>query len=157
MMQNKFLTAWNSLQARQKKIIKIVCLVLPIFFAVIYLINIHEKISFKKRSLDIAEENFTYVLEKAQNFQEFSLAKESLSRFPEKNDFIFSESTRFNLIDFQLGSEEKIPFMSFKNDSVVNFSKFLESLIRHPEIVISRITILPSNGSYQVKVYFANI
>ena len=102
MMQNKLLIAWNSLQAQQQKIIKIICVVVPILFTIIYLVNIYEKISIKKRTLAIAEDNFTYVLEKAQNFHAFSLAKESLSRFPEKNDFIFSESTRFNLINFVL-------------------------------------------------------
>ena len=157
MMQNKLLIAWNSLQAQQQKIIKIICVVVPILFTIIYLVNIYEKISIKKRTLAIAEDNFTYVLEKAQNFQAFSLAKESLSRFPEKNDFIFSESTRFNLINFQLGSEEKMPFISFKNDSVTNFSKFLESLTQHPEINISRIIIVPIKSSYQVRVYFGTV
>tara|TARA_B100000768_G_scaffold65603_1_gene63078 strand:- start:2069 stop:2542 length:474 start_codon:yes stop_codon:yes gene_type:complete len=157
MMQNKLLIAWNSLQAKQQKSIKILFLLALILFTVIYLVNIYEKISINKRTLVIAKDNFTYVFERAQNFQTFSLAKESLSRFPEKNDFIFSESTRFKLIDFQLGSEEKIPFISFTNDSVTHFSKFLESLMQHPEINISRIKIVPIKSSYQVRVYFSTM
>ncbi len=75
------------------------------------------------------------------------------SCFAEKKDFIFSESKRYPLIDFQLGEEEGSIVIAFKSESVVNYAQFLESLANHPEIEIISLSITPNLEFQQVKAF----
>ena len=154
MQNNKVIIYWSSLEASDKRIIKIAFIILPLILMLIHSINISKKILASKASLAVAERNFNYVYDKALNFQEFTLAQEAKSRFPEINDFIFSESQRFKLVQFQLGQEGDRAFISFEGKSIPNYSEFLESLESHPSISIKFLSIIPQNNLYQVKVYF---
>ena len=127
---------------------------LPLTLIIIYLLNISEQISASKATLGVAKSNFNYVYDKALNFQQFTLAQEAKSKFPEMADFVSSESQRFGLAEFQLGQEGERIFISFIDKSIANYSEFLQSLDSHPSISINLLTIIPHTNSYQVKVYF---
>ena len=101
----KLLDFWGSFQANEKRMIKILLFLLPLIVIFIYLGDISSKISAKKLDLETAKANFDYVYDKALNFQKYSLAQKALFDYPEKIDFIFSESKRYPLIDFQSGEE----------------------------------------------------
>jgi hypothetical protein len=153
MIQSKLLDFWESLQTNEKRMLKIILLLLPSIIASIYLVDISKKISSKKLNLVIAKTNHDYVYNKALNFQKYALAQKALSEYPEKNDFILSESLRYLLIDFQLGEEEGGMFVAFKSKSVVNYSQFFESLANHPEITIVSLSITPNQELHQVKAF----
>ena len=102
----KLLDFWGSFQTNEKRMIKTLLFLLPLIVVFIYLGDISNKISAKKLNLEVAKANFDYVYDKALNFQKYSLAQKALFDYPEKRDFIFSESKRYPLIDFQLGEEE---------------------------------------------------
>tara|TARA_B100000780_G_C20759670_1_gene301739 strand:- start:61 stop:534 length:474 start_codon:yes stop_codon:yes gene_type:complete len=152
MMQNKLLNFWHSLQAREKRILKFTSIIFPITLLFCYLLHMSEAIDSKKRNLLVAESTFNYVYDKANNFQKFSLVQEAISKFPASNNFIFSESQRFKLTDFQLGEEQGFPFISFKDKSATNYSQFLESLTRHPAITIQHLKITPTENFYLIVV-----
>jgi hypothetical protein len=149
----KLLDFWRSFQTNEKRMIKIPLLLLPLIVIFFYLGDISNKISAKKLNLEIAKANFYYVYDKALNFQKYSLAQKALFDYPEKKDFIFSESKRYPLINFQLGEEEGIMFIAFKSESVVNYAQFFESLVNHPEIEIISLSITPSPEFQQVKAF----
>ena len=153
MINMKLLDFWGSFQTNEKRMIKILLFLLPLIVVFIYLGDISNKISAKKLNLEVAKANFDYVYDKALNFQKYSLAQKALFDYPEKIDFIFSESKRYPLIDFQLGEEEGIMFIAFKSESVVNYAQFLESLVNHPEIEIISLSITPNSEFQQVKAF----
>ena len=153
MMQSKLLDFWGSLQTNEKRMIKIILFLLPIIITSIYLVAISKKISSKKLNLEIVKSSHDYVYNKALNFQKYALAQKALSEYPEKSDFILSESLRYPLIDFQLGEEEGGMFVAFKGKSVINYSQFLESLANHPEITIVSLSITPNQELHQVKAF----
>ena len=149
----KLLDFWGSFQANEKRMIKILLFLLPLIVIFIYLGDISSKISAKKLNLETAKANFDYVYDKALNFQKYSLAQKAMFDYPKKKDFIFSESKRYPLIDFQSGEEEGIMFIAFKSESVVNYAQFLESLVNHPEIEIISLSITPNSEFQQVKAF----
>ena len=153
MINMKLLDFWGSFQTNEKRMIKILLFLLPLIVVFIYLGDISNKISAKKLNLEVAKANFDYVYDKALNFQKYSLAQKALFDYPEKKDFIFSESKRYPLIDFQSGEEEGIMFIAFKSESVVNYAQFLESLVNHPEIKIISLSITPTSEFQQVKAF----
>ena len=153
MIKIKLLDFWGSLQTNEKKIIKIALFLLPFIMISIYLGDISKKISAKKLNLEITKTNFEYVYDKALNYQKYLLAQNALSEYPEKSDFIFAESKLYPLIDFQVGEEEGVMFVSFKSNSAVNYSQFFESLANHPEIKIASISITPYQEVYLVKAF----
>lgn len=153
MIQSKLLDFWRSLHTNEKRIIKIILFSFPLIIVSIYLGEISKKISVKRLSLVVAQNNFDYVYDKALNFQQYSLAQKALSEYPQKRDFIFSESKRYPLIDFQLGEEAGIMFVAFQTESAVKYTQFFESLANHPEIEIVTISITPTQKSHQVKAF----
>ena len=153
MINMKLLDFWGSFQTNEKRMIKTLLFLLPLIVVFIYLGDISNKISAKKLNLEVAKANFDYVYDKALNFQKYSLAQKALFDYPKKRDFIFSESKRYPLIDFQLGEEEGIMFIAFKSESVVNYAQFLESLVNHPEIEIISLSITPNSEFQQVKAF----
>ena len=153
MIQSKLLESWSSLQANEKRVIQIILLAVPLIIISIYFVNITNKISAKKLNLTVAKNNFDYVYDKALNFQQYSLAQKALSEYPQKRDFIFSESKRYPLIDFQLGEEAGIMFVAFQTESAVKYTQFFESLANHPEIEIVTISITPTQKFHQVKAF----
>tara|TARA_B110000438_G_scaffold63467_1_gene63957 strand:+ start:11668 stop:12141 length:474 start_codon:yes stop_codon:yes gene_type:complete len=157
MIQNKILNFWDSLPTKEKRIIKTASLFLTIILSSFYLVSISEAISDKKRSLAIAESNFFYTFEKAKNFEQFLMAQQAISQLPELSEFVFSESKRFQLIDFQLGEEDGVSYIAFKDKSAINYSKFIESIVHHPEINITKVNILPRDSSHYVKIFFKNM
>tara|TARA_B100000787_G_C16178457_1_gene290368 strand:+ start:637 stop:1104 length:468 start_codon:yes stop_codon:yes gene_type:complete len=154
MMQNNILKLWASLKDREKRASLILLSGLITIFILSYLINISATISSQKLNLSSAKNNFQYVNSKALNFQQYVLSQKALSKYPEKTDFLFSESERFKLNDFQVDSEELISFISFSSESVINYSEFLESIAQHPDITMSNIVIIPQTQLHKVKVYF---
>ena len=90
MIQSKLLDFWRSLHTNEKRIIKIILFSFPLIIVSIYLGEISKKISVKRLSLVVAQNNFDYVYDKALNFQQYSLAQKALSEYPQKRDFIFS-------------------------------------------------------------------
>ena len=153
MIQSKLLDFWRSLHTNEKRIIKIILFSFPLIIVSIHLGEISKKISVKRLSLVVAQNNFEYVYDKALNFQQYSLAQKALSEYPQKRDFIFSESKRYPLIDFQLGEEAGIMFVAFQTESAVKYTQFFESLANHPEIEIVTISITPTQKSHQVKAF----
>jgi len=153
MINMKLLDFWGSFQTNEKRMIKILLFLLPLIVIFIYLGDISNKISAKKLNLEIAKANFEYVYDKALNFQKYSLAQKAFYDYPEKRDFIFSESKRYSLIDFQLGEEEGSIVIAFKSESVVNYAQFFESLVNHPEIKIISLSITPNSEFQQVKAF----
>ena len=153
MIQSKLLDFWRSLHTNEKRIIKIILFSFPLIIVSIYLGEISKKISVKRLSLVVAQNNFDYVYDKALNFQQYSLAQKALSEYPQKRDFIFSESKRYPLIDFQLGEEAGIMFVAFRTESAVKYTQFFESLANHPEIEIVTISITPTQKFHQVKAF----
>ncbi|MDB9813692.1 hypothetical protein OAC45_04420 [Gammaproteobacteria bacterium] len=153
MIQSKLLDFWRSLHTNEKRIIKIILFSFPLIIVSIYLGEISKKISVKRLSLVVAQNNFDYVYDKALNFQQYSLAQKALSEYPQKRDFIFSESKRYPLIDFQLGEEAGIMFVAFQTESAVKYTQFFESLANHPEIEIVTISITPTQKFHQVKAF----
>ncbi|MDB4183771.1 hypothetical protein N9753_02245 [Gammaproteobacteria bacterium] len=149
----KLLDFWGSFQTNEKRMIKILLFLLPLIVVFMYLGDISNKISAKKLNLEVAKADFDYVYDKALNFQKYSLAQKALLDYPEKKDFIFSESKLYPLIDFQLSEEEGIMFIAFKSASVVNYTQFLESLVNHPEIEITSLSIIPNSEFQQVKAF----
>jgi len=154
MMQNNILKFWTSLKDQERRAALILLSSLITIFILSYLINISATISAQKLNLSSAKNNFQYVSSKALNFQQYALSQKALSNYPEKTNFLFSESERFKLNDFQVDSEEFISFISFGSESVINYSKFLESIAQHPDITISKIEVIPKTKLHKVKVYF---
>mgnify|MGYP006074467337 FL=1 len=156
MNQTKFLQLWASLQEREKKLITIVLAFIVIILMTSYLLNISSKISLNKRSLAVAQDNFMYVHDQANNYQQYWLAQEVFAQFPAASDFILSESQRFLLQDFQLGEEGDRVFFVFKAQSALHYSLFLESLGLHPSITISHLEVTFQDSLQQVRVYLTN-
>ena len=75
MNQTKFLQLWASLQEREKKLITIVLASIVIILMTSYLLNISSKISLNKRSLAVAQDNFMYVHDQANNYHQYWLAQ----------------------------------------------------------------------------------
>ena len=156
MYQIKLSKFWASFQEREKKLLSIALASILIIIVASYLLSISSKISVNKRSLALAQDNFMYVHDQANNFQQYWQAQEAVVQFPVASDFILSESQRFLLQDFQLGEEGDRVFFVFKAQSALHYSLFLEALGLHPSITISQLEVTFQDSLQQVRVYLTN-
>jgi len=125
MINMKLLDFWGSFQTNEKRMIKILLFLLPLIVVFIYLADISNKISAKKLNLEVAKANFDYVYDKALNFQKYSLAQKAVFDYPEKKDFIFSESKRYPLIDFQFPIQSSSKLKPFFNRHLSAYEIFI--------------------------------
>jgi len=155
-MQNNILQLWSALNAYKRKALLIAVTTILIIIGLSYLLNISESISTKKRALTIAQSNFTYVHDKAKNFEKFLSAQQALTNFPSVREFILAKSKSIEILDFQLGEEGDRIFITFKAKSALNYSEFLESLSLHPAISLEALEVVFEDNLQITKVYLAS-
>ena len=155
-MQNNILQLWSALKAYERKTLLIAVTTILIIIGLSYILNISESISIKKRALTIAKSNFTYVHDKAKNFEQFLSAQQALRDFSSVPEFILAKSKGIEILDFQLGEEGDRTFISFKAKSALNYSEFLESLSLHPAISLETFEAVFEDNLQITKVYLAS-
>ena len=155
-MQNNILQLWSALKAYERKTLLIAVTTILIIIGLSYILNISESISIKKRALTIAKSNFTYVHDKAKNFEQFLSAQQALRDFSSVPEFILAKSKSIEILDFQLGEEGDRTFISFKAKSALNYSEFLESLSLHPAISLEALEVVFEDNLQITKVYLAS-
>ena len=153
-MQNKILSFWGSLQAREKFLLQLILVAAPLFLLSLYFFQLSNSINQTKRTLDIAEKNFDYVNTKANNFLLFSQVQQALGEHLKPNDLLIRESQKFNLTNFRLAGKNGRNLFYFNDASLANVSKFLEKILNHPSLLIISISMTPSLSTYEFEVEF---
>ena len=151
---NKLLILFRSLESREKLLLKIIFVLLPLLLLGTYYLQLSGSIDQNKRNAAVAKTNFEYVQNKALNFQAYAESQEALLSFPESNSFMINESQKFKFSDFRLTEESGNNTFYFTSASVEKISRFVETISAHPTISIISIALSPSENSYSVKVVF---
>ena len=149
---NKLLILFRSLESREKLLLKIIFVLLPLLLLGTYYLQLSGSIDQNKRNAAVAKTNFEYVQGKALNFQAYAESQEALLSFPEPNSFMINESQKFKFSDFRLTEESGNNTFYFTSASVEKISRF----VVRPSCAISivSISLAPSDNSYSVKVVF---
>jgi len=154
MIQPKLISYWRSLQERERKLLKIVSILLPIFLLIFYFFNLSESISSNQQQLNIAKDNFNYVYQKANKLSAFSKAQQEIQSFKSIPEFLIYQSSEFDLINFSLMEDGETKFLKFNHSSMDQIGYFFEKIIIHPKLSVQSIQISSAEEIYTVKAFY---
>ena len=154
---NQLSKFWNTLQTRERFLVTILLSVLVIFLFTSYFFNVFNSIALQNRVLENSKNDFSYVYDKASNFQIYIKAQNAIKQTLSIDEYLVSEANLNNLSNFQIIEENGRKILNFSNSSIKNITRFLEIVIAHPSIIIEIIDVTPVQETYRVKVAVLNI
>ena len=89
MIPNKLLNYWNSLQPREKSLLKIAAILIVTVLLGLHAYKSILLIDYKNRELEIAKNNFQYVFDKASNSSKYIKSQNSFNSFLLIDNFFF--------------------------------------------------------------------